>query len=358
MRYEHLEDLEELLSKKLITCRAHSYLPLSIYNYTASAQALPIKEWPEALKDCRGLILNLEGEVVGRPFRKFWNYEQVLDQIPNEPFTVWEKLDGSLGIVCNYRGNLVVATRGSFESEQAKFAERWLTEKEEIIGGVEYSWLPIPGITYLFEIIYPENRIVVDYGDTRELRLLAVMEADGTENLKAFEGDRNFTKAKKFAPRHVFDPASGEMRVQEMDGEEGYVVRWASGFRAKVKFEEYKRLHRLITQVSTRTIWEMLRAGKPTFELVEKVPDNFKAWVEDVIGDLRVQHGSIAAVAVAAFRRRPCGREDRKTFAKWAKQQIDPSLMFALLDGRNVDDMIWKMVEPKWATPFRGEVEG
>ncbi len=33
-----------------------------------------------------------------------------------------------------------------------------------------------PDKTYLFEIIYPENRIVVNYGDVEELVLLAIID--------------------------------------------------------------------------------------------------------------------------------------------------------------------------------------
>ncbi len=350
MRYEHLGEIQGLLDKKLITRRKHPYLPLWIHNYTVGAQGLPIKEWPEALKDCRGLILDESGEVIGRPFRKFWNYEQVLDQIPSGPFTVWEKLDGSLGIVCNYRGNLVVATRGSFESEQAQFAWEWL--KNEL----DFDFLPIEGLTYLFEILYPENRIVVDYGDTQELRLLAVMEADGTESLATFYAER-FPKARSFSPGKVFNK-DGTLALFETPGEEGFVVRWANGFRAKVKFEEYKRLHRLITQVSTRTIWEMLRAGEheKIKELTDRVPENFREWVSGQVLFLNTAWQSIWDTAHFDYVKRPV-LYSRKNFAKWALKQQYPHVLFAIEDDKPVVDMIWKMVEPEWATPFKREVE-
>lgn len=354
MKYEHLEDLEGLLSKKLITCRAHGDLPLSIYNYTASAQALPIAEWPEALKDCRGLILDLDGEVVGRPFRKFWNYEQVLDQIPGDlPFTVWEKLDGSLGIVCNYHGNRVVATRGSFESEQAKWAQRWLDDN------LRY-WVPIEGLTYLFEIIYPENRIVVDYKGYAGLKLLAVMEADGTESIATQMADKNFDRALSFGPAQV-QIVQDSICVRDNPGQEGYVLRWSNGFRAKVKFEEYKRLHRLITQVSTRTIWEMLRAGNRLTidaELMLRVPEQFQQWVANTVKGLETDFQTYQDQAYLCFVSRP-QTNSRAEYAAWVKSQPGNfGLLFALYDNKKIDDMIWRLVEPKWATPFRGEVEG
>lgn len=346
MRYEHLDDIDALIKAKLISARPHPTLPLFIYNYTAGAQSLPIKEWSKALCDCRGLILDVDGEVVGRPFAKFWNYEQVLDQVPSDlPLTVWEKLDGSLGIVCNYRGSLVVATRGSFESEQARWAQGWLNTNAK-------GWLPIEGLTYLFEIIYPENRIVVDYGEVRELRLLAVMEADGKESLASFYSENRFPKVRCFAPTQV-QIVQDSVLIQDDPGKEGYVLRWSNGFRAKVKFEEYCRLHRLITQVSTRSIWELLRAGKSTAELVDRVPETFRDWVNDTTNKLVLAFAEIDTKARQDFFNCPRGGI-RKAFAEFAVTQKYPKLLFALLDGRTYDDMIWRMIEPKWATPFKG----
>lgn len=359
MIYEHMREITELLNKKLITRRAHPTLPLWIHNYTAGAQALPIKDWGPALCDCRGLILDYHNEVIGRPFAKFWNYEQVLDQIPEGPFTVTEKLDGSLGIVCNYRGHLVVATRGSFESEQAQFAQKWLTAKTNCDGSP--AWMPIEGLTYLFEILYPENRIVVDYGDTRELRLLAVMMDDGQESLSTFHAEKAFVKVRNFSPAMVFNQ-DGTFAPFETPGEEGYVVCWRGGFRAKVKFAEYCRLHRLITQVSTRTIWEMLRVGEghKIKELTDRVPENFRDWVYATLNGLVKDFNDLRAQADMCFAERPRpGIVTRAEYAAWVKTQpANFGLLFALWDGKPIEDKLWKMVEPKWATPFHAEVVG
>jgi len=348
MTYEHLGSLQGLLNDKLITMRKHPTRDLVVYNYTAFAQSLKIHEWSPALCDCRGLILDGAGRVVGRPFRKFWNYDQVSDKIPNLPFTVWEKLDGSLGIICNHRGKLVVSTRGSFESYQAKWAEKWLEEKLP-------GWVPMAGLTYLVEIIYPENRIVVDYGGAQTLKLLAVMEADGTENLAMFYAEK-WDKARGLPP-NTLSSAIGPDPLNEPN-KEGYVVRWANGFRAKIKFAEYVRVHRLITQVSTRSIWELLRAGKSTQELVDRVPWDFKKWVTGEIDRQLIGHAHIEITARLAFSK--AGPfSTRKSYAEWAKKQQFPGVLFALYDGKPIEDPIWKMVEPRslspGATPFRRE---
>ena len=344
MRYQHFDELPDLVAKRMISRRPHPTLPLDIYNYTASAQHTPLAEWTESMKDCRGLILDRGGEIVGRPFRKFWNYEQVLDQIPAEPFTVWEKLDGSLGIVCSYAGERVCASRGSFESDQAKWLAEWMRRRQP-------DFVP-SDVTFLFEIVYPENRIVVDYGKTASPFLLAVMADDAIDCWPVFDGCTRFRKAK----RYDLDDFAVINTDPQYAGREGFVVQWASGFRAKLKLDEYKRLHRLITQCSTRTIWEMLRTGSDTAELLDRVPAEFAEWTCGCIRDLKAAHLEKLAWADRAY---ALGQPyvSRKDFAAYATKQMSPALLFALLDGKPIGDAAWKLVEPAWVAPFRKDMD-
>ena len=68
-------------------------------------------------------------------------------------------------ISCSNRGNLVVATPGSLNSSQALWAKI-------SYGNIILHWLIFPEhLTFIFEAIYPENRIVVDYGEREDLIL-------------------------------------------------------------------------------------------------------------------------------------------------------------------------------------------
>ena len=347
MKYLHFESLGQLKADGLISARRHSIHPLTVYNYSAKAQHMALAEWTEPLKDCRGLILDDAGEIVGRPFRKFWNLEQVVDQVPAESFQVWEKLDGSLGIVCSYAGERIVATRGSFDSDQAVWLKRWLDTK--------HSGLAPSGETWLFEILYPENRIVVDYGDRKEAVLLAVMSPDGVDLPALFESSVRFRKARRFDGLTAFDTINAD---PQFAGQEGFVVRWESGFRAKVKLDEYKRLHRLITQCSTRTIWELLRSGTGVQELLDRVPGEFAAWVTEQVAAIVTAYDAVIEETKADMNElAPLSIEPRKVFAEAAKKRKHPGLLFSLLDGKDITDALWRLVEPKWATPFRSGVD-
>jgi len=347
MKYPLFHELPALKEAGLVSARPHPKHPLTVYNYTAKAQHMPIAEWTEAMKDCRGLILDDAGEIVSRPFRKFWNYEQVMDQIPNEPFVVWEKLDGSLGIVASYAGERIVATRGSFESDQAIWFRYWLDTK--------HSEFTPSGETWLFEVLFPENRIVVDYGDRKEGVLLAVMSPDGVDLHDLFDGSTRFRKARRFDGLTDFTSINSD---PQFASQEGFVVEYASGFRVKVKLEEYVRLHRLITQCSTRTIWEMLRIGAGVQELLDRVPEEFAVWVNEQVTAMQADHARVSADARHAFvELRPLALLSRKDFAMAAKARENCSLLFLLLDDKDISDAVWKLVEPRWSTPFKREVD-
>lgn len=348
--YPDFGQLDALVAERLVSKRPHPKLPLFIYNYTAAAQGLGISGWSETLQDCRGLILDHSGNIVARGFRKFWNMETVLDKIPTETnFTVWEKLDGSLAICFWYEDNLVVATRGSFESDQAKWAANHITTAQ----GSSWSLAGLirPGFSYLCEIIFPENRIVVDYGDRQDIPLLAVLDVEGKFQDHLF-GEWPASKARRFNGMTDLRVLSSLIKPEE----EGFVIRWPSGFQCKAKGIEYVRLHRLITQCSTRTIWELLRSGKDTAELIDRVPAEFGDWVKTQIRELTERHNGLLDWMHGKFQAAPQD-VSRKEFADYAKQQDQPGLLFAMLDAKPIEDMCWRLVEPKWATPFRGDAD-
>ena len=110
-----LAKLQPFVDEGYISVRPHPTEDLLIYNYTPKTQLQ--NKWTEETMMCRGLIVKTDGTVVARPFKKFMNIEQYEGEIPLEPFTVTEKVDGSLGILFFVGERPSIATRGSFTSE-------------------------------------------------------------------------------------------------------------------------------------------------------------------------------------------------------------------------------------------------
>lgn len=336
--------IEQLINDGYISTQRHPTQPLTIYNYTAKAQYDRV--WNEHTLQCRGLIKHDDGTVVARPFPKFFNYEEVdPSEIPNEPFDVFAKHDGSLGILYWNDDTPCIATRGSFTSPQAQRATEILHEKyHHLIENLSKDK------TFLFEIIYPENRIVVDYDGWVGLILLAVIDTEtGCEEQDI--GCYGFRVAEKFDG--IQDVAS--LTTVERENFEGYVVRFQSGYRLKVKLEEYKRLHRIVTGVSNKTVWEYLRDGRPFDELVERVPDEFADWLQKTTAEIHADFFSVRSIAERQFRKDfDTRKEAAEHYQKWC---MWPQIMFAMLDGKPYDHIIWKLVKPKFESPFKAKSE-
>lgn len=148
-----LEEMAKLVTGKLVRYQHHPRLPLTIYNYSQMVQYK--KKWTDLLIRCRGLVIDsTTGKIVASPMPKFFNYEETrYRSLTMDECDVVEKLDGSLGIYFKYEDEWVFASRGSFISSQAE-------KGGEMAKSKELEELCEPEYTYMFEIIYPENRIV------------------------------------------------------------------------------------------------------------------------------------------------------------------------------------------------------
>ncbi len=340
----NLEKINQLITEGYITKRPHTSGELLIYNYTAKAQY--DRMWTSETMQCRGLILDVDGAIVARPLPKFFNLQEYKESLPAEPFDVYEKLDGSLGILYWHRDQPYIASRGSFNSDQAiKANQILLTLYAESIPFLNKS------LTYLFEIIYPSNRIVVDYGTFEGLVLLAVIETESGQ-----ECDINdfmplgFPIAKKY---DGFKDLNAIANLNEQN-QEGFVIRFASGLRLKFKFADYVKLHRVLTQVTSKVIWEMLRDRTPFEDVLERVPDEFYNWVKETKTSLISQYQQIEDAAKMDFERivAVVDRCDRKEMAKHILACQNHTILFSLLDGKDYSDYIWRTIKPAHEKPF------
>jgi RNA ligase len=352
--------LNDYLEKGLVVKNNHPTLPISIWNYSRKCQY--DNKWDEITKQCRGLILDQEGNVIAKGFDKFFNIEEHKpDEIPNEPFEVFEKLDGSLGILFWYEGKWILTSKGSFTSEQAIKGKDILDSK--------YNVHPIPkGYTTLVEIIYPQNRIVCNYGDDVSLVVLSMISnASGKEleynSLKLIGEETNMPLVK------VYDGISDYKTLKSMiDKErEGYVVKFRNGFRIKIKGEEYVRLHKILTEFSNVDIWEYLKDGRDVNELLDRVPDEFDNWVKSTIRDIKYGYFQVDETSGKLFDYKMYGKyndlepeTDKKKYAEWVMNQdeILRPILFRMFDKKDYSDYIWKIIKPQYVRPFwKKEVE-
>lgn len=332
----NISALKKMIAAGYVKVNRHPTADLFIYNYSESAQYERI--WNAVTLQCRGLILDGQGRVVARPFSKFFNLEELVKEpIPNLPFEVYEKMDGSLGISYWVDGALHIATRGSFISEQSVKANELLNTKY-----AEAKVQMNPAITYLFEIIYPANRIVLDYGSQEILVLLGMVETATGKELPLV--DIGFPIIKKYDGLKDLQA----LKALAFDNKEGFVVKFSNNFRLKVKFEEYVRIHRIITQVSSLTIWENLMAKQSFTEILERVPDEFYDWVKITKAKLEQEYTKIENIAKSEYKE----LATRKETALYFQTCTYPKILFSMLDGKDYSETIWRYIRPIYERPF------
>jgi hypothetical protein len=154
------------------------------------------------------------------------------------------------------------------------------------------------------------------------------------------------------------------------DGEEGYCCsifrnetprrsseiileaeRWL--FVSGARRDEYKRLHKLLTGVSAKMIWESLRDCKSLDPLRERTPDEFHAWLRHLEIRLRREYQIIEDEAIASYRE----FDNRKDAAMYFTKQKHPHILFSKMDGKDYSRYIWQQIKPKGECAFRCDID-
>lgn len=363
-RYLDKDDLRAGLEGGLISQRV-SPDGLVILNYTDRAMYTPGAWDSDAVRKCRGLIFNpATNDIIARPWVKFFNHNQpeagTVDL--DEPVEVTDKWDGSLGIL--YLDNSStprVATRGSFESDQAIWASEWLALHPDVLPNPEI----LEDYTFLVEIVYPENRIVVNYGEYAGLVLLGAVHIKTGDyfgpneiDLYYWGGDR--TEVFQY---HTLREA---LAAPPRPGQEGLCVRYLNENRiVKIKQEDYVQLHRLVFGLSRKSVWEFaFNNDNPQFEqLVDGLPDEFLVWCEEVWNELQDE---VTRLKQEASRRLQLVMDslppdpERRDVAQGImskEHRIYSSLMFQLLDNKDLTKAALKYIKDNYSGLDRVRVQ-
>ena len=125
------------------------------------------------------MVVDEDGQIIARPLPKFFNLTEIngWDELQEQEYELYKKIDGSLIIMFHYKGHRIFCTRGSFCSDQALKAKEIFNKN------------------YCFEIIYPENKIVVDYDETEDLFLLSITHVKSAKHVNIDQ--TNFKTAQK-----------------------------------------------------------------------------------------------------------------------------------------------------------------
>lgn len=231
------------------------------------------------VQEARGIIIDMDTlEVVCWPFRKFGNYnESYADEIDWSSAQVQEKIDGSIIKLWYYKGVWNWSTNGNIYAKTAKVNNGmnhsflYIIHKAENYNKINYDELNID-YTYIFELVSPENPIVVKYDKNMLYHL-------GTRNNKTGEEysiDIGIEKPKVYNISS-FDECLEAAKILNSKvnviENEGFVVVDKNWNRIKIKSPTYVALHHVINNYSF--------SKKRCLKLLRECPEDISTLLKD-----------------------------------------------------------------------------
>ena len=145
---------------KLVTMRESTRYPgLFVLKYAKRVfyDAL----WNDYLEECRGTVIDRDFNVIVRPFTKIYNHgveERSPVFKPNDVVIAYDKVNGFMASVTTYKGELLVSTTGSLDSDFAKMAEQMVQKANT----AQIQRLTQDGeFTLMFECVHPDDPHII-----------------------------------------------------------------------------------------------------------------------------------------------------------------------------------------------------
>lgn len=353
-----LDNLKMYEEDGWLTSTQHEDLPLTIWNYTQHTQYE--RFWDNITLNCRSLVTeNYTGKIVASSFPKFFNWEEPdFKKLENiVPTSIQNKLDGSFIMIFHYCGRWIVMSKGSFTSPQAVWAQELFDtgncfnknfDIQKVLHENEDNG--VKNYSHCFELIHPQNRIVVDYGEREELIYLT--------SYSAYLGERDYNFPNRVEVfEDIFD--YDHLKTNQIENSEGYVVKFGDRW-CKIKFEDYKRLHYIITNATTYTVFEAIKFGTYGLkEILDNIPDEFYGWVQETRHKIQTDYYALKSEAYSEFMRlNEFGIMTDKEYSQLVSKEVRKdlvSLMFSLRNGNEdaVNKIAWNRAKPEFKKAFQ-----
>lgn len=248
-------------------------------------------------------------ECVCHPFDKFGNYgESYVPEIDWQTARVQEKIDGSL-IKMWYHGGWHISTNGMVDARAATCQNDNFSYYELVMRALEKFGNPqdffralMPGFTYMFELVSPENRMTIPYPEDR----LYILGARDNYNHYESQTIARIVKEKvgdmllmpKTYSLHSLAQCIAAVEAMGAD-EEGFVVVDNNYNRVKIKSPEYLIAShlRFNNSITVKKIIKIARDGRlddflayssDYAERVERVLDVGRCYAANMEADWRM----------------------------------------------------------------------
>lgn len=221
-----------------------------------------------ALYDCRGIILDKADNwnVVCYPYVKFFNIEEgYCAPIDWNNVIVFDKADGSLITLWNYKGEWRCSTSGTIDADSTcnggefTFADLVWQAVTAMYGSKEAFLAKLdPSLNYMFELCTPYNIVVTQHTDSK-LLLHGVRDMETWSELHIEDFD--LVKVGTHDLRNEADMRATFEKMTWQD--EGYIIMDVTNFnRAKCKNPAYVSVHHTKSGVSPYEIVNVIKTNE------------------------------------------------------------------------------------------------
>ena len=208
-------------------------------------------------RECRGIMFDKNGNIVARPYHKFFNLGENQETDPSKvdfskSHVILEKLDGSMVFPFRIDDDRFMLATKAGPTEIAVNAYKNCVENNSNRKLWINQMLDM-GITPIFEYMAPDNRIVLHYEEPRLcLTGIREMRSGIYHNIFNYEDSRMLFDMPEVYSTDILE------KVQDIDGMEGIVIRFDSGHMIKVKTKWYLLRHGLLD--ISKNPWRVMNA--------------------------------------------------------------------------------------------------
>ncbi len=232
---EIVEKYPNFYKKEIIINNRKLYL----YNYILSDYEIFQNE--PISRELRGLIIDEIGNIT-LSVPKFFNINEIEETQSTALASktikkIQEKMDGSLITPVNINGEIVIKSKGSFASDQAKLAQKIVDSSADLQYFILDCW--DNKFQPYFELTGDENPHVIEYDYESRITLIMVRDAVG----KFIDIDKFNYKYTAESYNHTIEEM---LKIQKnKKGIEGFVIKFEDETIIKIKTLDYFELHKL-----------------------------------------------------------------------------------------------------------------
>ncbi len=328
------------------------YDNFSVFNYNQIFSP----ETDDYVMEARGLILDKTGEVLGRRWRRFFNYGQqptITGEFVFEDSEVFEKVDGSTILFWHnpFNNRWEISTRGTAlaESEQLWYPSFRRAVLEDGLGVTEDEFQEYmdknweKNFSYVFEYCSIKNRIVSVY-DKPIMYLISIIRNDDGYEIPYWRDafhivdwnrlSTNIKHIQKFDFNSMDEMLSTAKGLQGLD--EGFVAKDKNGLRIKIKADLYLKVHKIKGegQITEKSMCGLIVDNEQE-EFLQYFPEYrtmFKPY-EDAFSELCLEIDNVWL--------ENRGIENQKEYALQVKDYSFSSILFSMRKTQKSFEEIW-----------------